>query len=95
MERTVCSEQAVILHDVQHSTHLTEYEDAGSTGLQGSQELVQNNHFPTVLNEMFICGIGGSGFLARPSVLVLHIRGCHNVQPLRTGTDDKRPCVIA
>jgi hypothetical protein len=87
--------KTVILHDVQHSAHLTEYEDARPFGLQGTQQSVQDNHFSTVFDEVLVCGVWRSRFLDEPSALVLERYGCCNVQLLRTGMDGKRPFVIA
>lgn len=71
MEHTVCSEQAVILHNVQHSAHLTEYEDTRPTGLHGSQQFVQNYHFATILDKMYVCGIWRARFLIKLLALAL------------------------
>ena len=95
MRRTVCSEQAVIFHNVQHSTHLTEYEDAGPIGLQGSQQFVQNNHFTTVLDEVHVCGVRRARFLIKLSTTVFERYRLGNAQPLQTGTDGKQLSVAA
>ena len=71
IEHTVGSEQAVILHNVQHSTHLTEYEDARAVGLQGSKEFIQNNHFPAVLDKMHVRGIRRARLLIKLLVPLL------------------------
>lgn len=63
--RTISSEQTVILHNVQHPTHLTENEDAGPIGLQRSQEFVQDHHFTAVLDEVYVCGVWRARFLLK------------------------------
>ena len=66
--RTVSPEQTVILHDVQHSTHLTKYQDTRPFDLYGGQQSVQDNHFSAILDEMFVSGIWRTRFLVDPSV---------------------------
>lgn len=63
--RTVCPEQAVILHNVQHSTHLTKYEDARPIGLEGGKQFIQNNHFATVLDKVHVRSIWRARFLVK------------------------------
>lgn len=95
MKHTVCSEQAVIFHNVQHSTHLTEYEDARAVDLQGSKQFIQDDHFTAVLNKMHVSGIWGARFLVESLAPVLGTSMTNNAQLLRTGTGDKRLFVVA
>lgn len=92
---TVCSEQAVIFHNIQHTAHLTEYEDARPLGLHGGQQFVQDNHFSAVLDEVHVSGIRGARFLAESLALVLGRCEHVNVQPPRTGKGDKRLSAVA
>ena len=69
--RTVSPEQTVIFHDVQHSTHLTKYQDARPFDPYGGQQSVQDNHFSAILDEMFVSGIRRTRFLVDPSVPAL------------------------
>ena len=62
MEHTVASEQAVILENVEHSTHLTENKDTRALRLHVLEELVQNDHLARILNQMLVSGVGWPGF---------------------------------
>lgn len=63
MTRTVPAEETIILKDIKHSTHLTEDENSGTLCVHRFQQLVENDQFTRVLDEMFICGVGRTRFL--------------------------------
>lgn len=65
LPRTVLPEQAEILQDVEHATHLTEDEDSRSFRPEGTKEFVKDDHLSRVINEMLVSGVGRSGFLRR------------------------------
>ena len=61
--RTVSTEQAVVLENIEHTTHLTEDEDTGSLLFHRFEEFIQNDHLAGIVDEMFIRGVGRAGFL--------------------------------
>ena len=54
------SPEAVVLQDVQHSSHLAEDEHSRALLLQLGEQLVQHTHLPTVEDKMGVRGEGGT-----------------------------------
>ena len=63
--RTVSAEQAVVLENIEHTTHLAENKYSRAFHLHRLEKLVKNNHFPAVVDKMCIGGVGWSRFLYR------------------------------
>ena len=57
------SELTVVLEDVEYTTHLREDEHSGSLGLHRLEELVENDHFTGILDQVLIRREGRSRFL--------------------------------
>ena len=60
--RTVSAEQAVVLENIEHTTHLAEDEDTRALRLHVLEQLVENDHLARVLDEMLIGGVRRSWF---------------------------------
>ena len=56
--RTVSAEQAVVLENIEHTTHLAEDEDTRALRLHILQQLVKNDHLARVLHQMLVSGVG-------------------------------------
>ncbi len=61
---TVATKEAIILKNIKHTTHLTEDKDSGALGLHRFEELIQDNHFTAILDEVLIGSIGRARFCA-------------------------------
>ena len=59
-EVVVLPPEAVVLQDVQHSSHLAEDEDSRSLFLQLGQQLVQHTHLTTVEDKVGVSSEGGT-----------------------------------
>lgn len=57
------SELAVIFQDIQYSTHLGEDQDPGSFGLHRFEQLIEDNHFTGIVDEVLVSGERWSRFL--------------------------------
>lgn len=62
-QHTVSTEQAVVFENVQHTTHLTENEYAGTFRLHASEKFVKNDQLARVFNKVFVSGVGRPRFL--------------------------------
>jgi len=62
-ERTVASEETIVLKNIQNTAHLTENKNARTNGLHTSKQLVQDHHLPRVVNQVFVGCIRGARFL--------------------------------
>ena len=61
--RTESPEKTIVLKDVQHPTHLTEDENARAFLMHGLKQLVQDDHFPTVIDQMLVSCVRRARFL--------------------------------
>lgn len=57
------SELTVILQDIEYSTHLGKDQDSRSLGLHGLEELVENDHFTSIVDKVLVGGERWSRFL--------------------------------
>jgi len=70
-DRTVVSENAVVLKDIQHPAHLAEEENARTLSLDPLEEVVQNEHLASVFDEVHVGGEGRPGLNAVKEVRVV------------------------
>jgi len=82
--RTVIPEDAIVLQNIKHPGHLTEEEDARAVFFDSPQEVIEDFHLATVLDDVSVGGEGWAGFRTIKEVWVvatlaqLH----HNVEEL-------------
>lgn len=61
MKRTVVSEHHVVLENIENTRHLGEDKNARALGLHRGQELVEDDHLASVLDDVLIRRVGRSG----------------------------------
>jgi hypothetical protein len=64
-------EQTIVLQNIQHATHLREDEDSRALFFHVLEELVENDHLAGIVNQVFVRGVGWSGFLSDREELVV------------------------